>query len=59
MIVLPASLDMYSRGEFWRYLGQTFQLCIEVGMTPDNARQFAIQYINEKARDYEIQNQHA
>jgi hypothetical protein len=48
MIVLPATLDRASRGEFFRYCGETFAMCIKAGVPPDKARQFAIEYTNEK-----------
>jgi hypothetical protein len=59
MITFPitATLDAESRGEFWRYCGETFQMCVEAGCTPEEARQFAIEFTNEKIKSYEQQIQ--
>jgi hypothetical protein len=57
MITLPATLNAESRGEFFRYCGQTFVMCIKAGMPPGEARQFAIEFTNEKIKGYEQQIQ--
>jgi hypothetical protein len=55
MITFPisATLDTESRGEFLRYAGETFQMCIKAGCTAQEARQFAIEFTNEKIKGYE------
>jgi hypothetical protein len=57
MITLPATLNAESRGEFFRYCGQTFVMCIKAGMPPEEARRFAIEFTNEKVQGYEQQIQ--
>jgi hypothetical protein len=49
---ITATLDHESRGEFWKYCGQTFQMCINRGMPRDEARQFAIEFTNEKIKGF-------
>jgi hypothetical protein len=59
MITFPisATFDHASRGEFYKYCGETFQMCVAAGMSRDEARQFAIEFTNEKIKGYE-QAQH-
>jgi hypothetical protein len=52
MIILPATLNAESRGEFFRYCGQTFVMCIKAGMPREEARQFAIEFTNEKIKGW-------
>jgi hypothetical protein len=51
-MILPATLDRESRGEFWRYLGRTFQMHVEAGVPRDEARRFAVQDTDEMAAKY-------
>jgi hypothetical protein len=44
---LPPTLDHLSRGEFWRYLGETFQMYIRAGVQTDKARECAIRDTRE------------
>ena len=53
MIILPATFDRETRGEFFRYAGETFMIGVKAGMSPDEARQFAIEITNEKIRGYQ------
>ncbi len=48
VIILPACLDRESRGEFWGYAGQTFQMYLKAGVPPDKARRYALQDTNEQ-----------
>jgi hypothetical protein len=52
MIVLPPTLDRESRGEFFRYCGETFMLHRKAGVPAKEARQFAIRDTNELAAKY-------
>jgi hypothetical protein len=47
-MIIPASFDRESRAVIWRYLGETFQVCIKSGMTPERSRKFAIEFVTEK-----------
>jgi hypothetical protein len=47
MIFLPACFDRKSRGEFWRFAGQTFQFYRKIGASPDEARHMAVQETNK------------
>lgn len=46
MIFLPACFDRESRGEFWRFAGQTFQFYRKRGVSPDDARRLAVHETN-------------
>jgi hypothetical protein len=54
MISFPisATLDRETRGEFYRYCGETFQMCVKAGVPAKEARQFAIEYTNEKIKGF-------
>ena len=52
MIILPHTLDRDSRGEFFRYAGETFILHIKAGVPAKEARRYAIQDTNEMAAKY-------
>jgi hypothetical protein len=52
MIVLPATLDRESRGEFFRYCGETFMLHIKAGVPAKEARRYAIHDTNNLAAKY-------
>jgi hypothetical protein len=47
MIFLPACFDRESRGEFWRFAGQTFMFYRKMGASPDEARRLAVQETNK------------
>jgi hypothetical protein len=53
MIIFPGTFDRDTRGEFLRYAGETFQMCIKAGCTPQEARQFAIEYTVEKIKGFQ------
>jgi hypothetical protein len=54
MITFPisATLDRESRGEFWKYCGETFMVGLKAGMAPEEARRFAIDFTNEKIKGF-------
>ena len=52
MIIFPATLSPESRGEFWRYLGETFQMYLKARVPAAKARQFAIADTNKLIEGY-------
>jgi hypothetical protein len=50
---VPATFDRESRGEFFRYAGETFVMAVKAGMSAKEARQFAIEYTNEKIKGFQ------
>jgi hypothetical protein len=54
MITFPlsATFDRESRGEFYRYCGETFQMYVAAGVPPKDARRYAIQDTAELAAKY-------